>query len=93
MRYVLATSRPWNESMARRLEEKTGHAFHLITRKEELTPKYLEAIAPRYVFFPHWSTLIPEAIHSAHECVIFHKVKPNSPRCAVWRSWTLGPFI
>ena len=72
MNYVIATSRPWNECLARRLEEKTGHAFHLITRTEELTPKALETIAPRYVFFPHWSSLIPQAIHSAHECVIFH---------------------
>lgn len=72
MNHVIATSRPWNEIMARRLEEKTGHRFHLITRKEDLTPERLAEIAPRYVFFPHWSYLIPEAIHSAHECVVFH---------------------
>lgn len=72
MDYVLATSRPWNEVMARRLEEKTGHTFHLITLKEELTPECLAAIAPRYVFFPHWSNIIPETVHIVHECVVFH---------------------
>jgi methionyl-tRNA formyltransferase len=72
MDYVLATSRPWNEIMARRLEEKTGHTFHLITKKEELTLERLAEIAPRYVFFPHWSYIIPEAVHTAYECVIFH---------------------
>lgn len=72
MDYVLATSRPWNEIMARRLEEKTGHTFHLITGEEELTPERLVEIAPRYVFFPHWSHIIPEAVHTAYECVVFH---------------------
>lgn len=72
MDYVIATSRPWNEVMAHRLAERTGHTFHLITRKEELTPERLERLAPRYVFFPHWSYLVPEAIHQAYECVIFH---------------------
>lgn len=58
--------------MAQRLAEKTGHTFHLITEKAELTPERLAEINPRYVFFPHWSYIIPEAIHSAYECVIFH---------------------
>lgn len=72
MNHILATSRPWNDVLARRLEEKTGQIFHLITRKEELTSEHLHAIAPRYVFFPHWSHIIPEEIHANYECVIFH---------------------
>lgn len=72
MNYVLATSREWNESIAKQLEEKTGYAFHLITRTEELTYERLQAISPRYVFFPHWSHIIPKEIHEAFECVIFH---------------------
>lgn len=72
MNYVLATSREWNEPLAKQLEEKTGHAFHLITQTEELTYERLLAINPRYVFFPHWSHIIPKEIHEAFECVIFH---------------------
>jgi len=72
MNYVLATSREWNESLVKQLNEKTGHTFHLITRTEELTYDRLQAISPRYVFFPHWSHIIPGEIHEAFECVIFH---------------------
>ena len=72
MNYVLATSREWNEALAKQLEEMTGYAFHLITRTEELTYERLQAISPRYVFFPHWSHIIPSEIHEAFECVIFH---------------------
>jgi len=72
MNYVLATSREWNEPLAKQLEEKTGYAFHLITRTEELTYQRMQAIRPRYIFFPHWSHIIPSEIHEDFECVIFH---------------------
>ena len=72
MDYVLATSRPWNEILAQRLQESTGHRFHLIKEKEALTLEYLREISPRYVFFPHWSYRIPSEVHQAYECVIFH---------------------
>jgi methionyl-tRNA formyltransferase len=72
MNYVLATSRSWNAVMATQLAEKTGHEFHLITGKQDLTKEYLTRIQPRYVFFPHWSWIIPENIHQRFECVVFH---------------------
>jgi len=72
MTYVLATSRPWNEVLAKRLEGTTGKAFHLITHKEDLTLDRLMQINPRYVFFPHWSHIIPEEIFEAFACVVFH---------------------
>lgn len=72
MNYVIATSRPWNEIMANRLQERTGHTFHLITHKDELTLERLQEIEPRFVFFPHWSYIVPEQIFNAYECVIFH---------------------
>lgn len=72
MSYVIATSRPWNGTLANRLHERTGHTFHLITHKEELTLERLQKIEPRYVFFPHWSFIVPEEVFNAYECVIFH---------------------
>jgi methionyl-tRNA formyltransferase len=58
--------------MAERLVERTGYRFHLVNDPESLTEAYLEQIQPRYVFFPHWSSIIPPAIHKNYECVIFH---------------------
>lgn len=40
--------------------------------KEELSINFLKEIKPRYVFFPHWSYIIPEEIYSNFECIIFH---------------------
>lgn len=58
--------------MAQRLAEKTGHAFHLVTRKNDLTLDKLQKLKPRYVFFPHWSYIVPEEIFNSFECIIFH---------------------
>jgi len=32
----------------------------------------LTELAPKYIFFPHWSWKIPSAIFKKYECVIFH---------------------
>lgn len=69
---VLAASRPWYSGMAERLEAETGAKFVFIGSKEELTQERLADLNPRYVFFPHWSHIIPARIFEAHECVIFH---------------------
>ena len=47
------------------------HVVRLRTERD-LSLKALEQIEPDFVFFPHWSWLIPEDIHSRYECVIFH---------------------
>lgn len=46
--------------------------FVYIKDKSELTYENLKKIAPRYVFFPHWSYIIPKEIYENFECVIFH---------------------
>lgn len=69
---VLAASRLWRPDLAERLAARAGRPCHLITRPEDLTVQALAALAPRYVFFPHWSHRIPAAIHESHECVVFH---------------------
>lgn len=69
---VLAASRLWRPDLAERIEARAGRPCHLINRPEDLTAESLVALAPRYVFFPHWSHRIPAAIFEAHECVVFH---------------------
>lgn len=72
MTCILATSRLWNDSVKERLEEATGEEFVLITSKDVLTWERLESIRPNFVFFPHWSYIIPAEIYEHFTCVIFH---------------------
>lgn len=69
---VISSARPWNVGMANRLSRRTGWTMTPIVSWADLTLERLNAIGPRYVFFPHWSHRIPGEIHRRFECVIFH---------------------
>ncbi|PHS56708.1 MAG: methionyl-tRNA formyltransferase [Sulfurimonas sp.] len=44
----------------------------LITNKDELNIQYIKKLNPSFIFFPHWSWIIPSEIYENYECVIFH---------------------
>lgn len=71
--YVIATIKSWNiENYKRLIEQYPEHSFLLITEKEKLTNKSLSELKPEFVFFPHWSWIIPEDIYTNYNCVVFH---------------------
>jgi methionyl-tRNA formyltransferase len=72
MRYVIASDRPWNADLAERLTKECAREFIPIRSAGELTAENLSRLRPRYVFFAHWSSRIPQAVWEAHECVVFH---------------------
>lgn len=43
-----------------------------IKEKSKLTYENLSKIKPEYVFFPHWSYIIPKEIYENFNCIIFH---------------------
>lgn len=69
---IIASARPWNKNMAASLQRKTGRKFVLISDPTALTAERLDALAPQYVFLPHWSHRIPPEVYERHECIIFH---------------------
>lgn len=72
MNYVIAASRAWYDDIPQHLAKRTGHKFTHITKKEDLTKVVLDKIQPRYIFFPHWSYIVPAEVYENFECVIFH---------------------
>ncbi|HSO81616.1 hypothetical protein [Thiocapsa sp.] len=70
--YALASHRPWNRALCRRLEQRTGQAFRLIDAPDQLEPETLRTDAIQTIFFPHWSYKIPAAVYEPFECIIFH---------------------
>lgn len=61
-------------SLHDQLEIELGVTFTVtrIKSREALTVEYLKALNPSYVFFPHWSWIIPDEILTEFQCVIFH---------------------
>lgn len=71
--YLIVTIKSWNIERAHELISNNPHLnIDLITDKKELTFNRLKNLNPRFVFFPHWSWLIPRKIYENFECVVFH---------------------
>jgi len=70
-RYILATSKPWNVTAFDRVRADLPGRWAIVTTKQDLADM-VALMAPRYVFFPHWSHIVPKSILEAAECVCFH---------------------
>jgi len=71
---IIATIKEWNIAnyfqFKNQFEDK--YDFHLITDKDELSQENTDKLNPKYIFFPHWSWIIPKGIYSQYECIVFH---------------------
>lgn len=51
---------------------KGTHNIEIIKDRQELTYARLAGFRPDYIFFPHWSYIIPAEIYDHFNCVVFH---------------------
>ncbi|MDL2226367.1 hypothetical protein LJB86_01765 [Deltaproteobacteria bacterium OttesenSCG-928-M10] len=72
VRCIIAASRLWYQDSADRLSSRTGGIFKYLHQPEQLTEELLQGFAPDYIFFPHWSWIIPASVLKKYRCVIFH---------------------
>ena len=72
MSYVLAATHKWYADIPNTVRQHLGVEIIWIAEKSYLTRANLDNIKPRYVFFPHWSFVVPPEIYENFECVIFH---------------------
>jgi methionyl-tRNA formyltransferase len=70
--YIIASEKAWHAEMHLALNKLGIGVFGHISSKEDLNVDHLRTIEPRYIFFPHWSHIIPESIFNEFECVVFH---------------------
>jgi methionyl-tRNA formyltransferase len=70
--YMVCTIKPWNAEAFRRRTPMLGGTWHLIDDSQRLTVDALAELSPRYLFFPHWSSRVPDEVLSRYECVCFH---------------------
>lgn len=70
--YVVATTKPWNLASFERARPNLPGRWLVVTNPADLAPEVLAAFAPRYIFFPHWSAIVPDEVTSRFDCVCFH---------------------
>lgn len=73
-RIIIATIKSWNVENVLKLRDGYSDEYEilLITDNADLNYKTISEFNPKYIFFPHWSWIIPEEIYNNYECVVFH---------------------
>ena len=69
--YIVATQHRWNVQVFRQRISRLPGGWHLVEQPETLVSA-LTTMAPRAIFFPHWSLKVPNEIVAEHECIAFH---------------------
>lgn len=69
--YLFCTNRPWALSAFAAARPKLAGRWSVCVSPADLA-EAAERCKPRYIFFPHWSAIVPQAILDTHECVCFH---------------------
>ena len=74
MKIIIVTLKSWNIENANifKSEYENQHSILIISNKDEFVKEKVDLFNPDYIFFPHWSYIIPDEIISNYTCVIFH---------------------
>jgi methionyl-tRNA formyltransferase len=70
--YIVIGSKSWNNQIFSEIISKYTGNWVFFENIETLTKKFLKEFNPRYIFFLHWSSLVPDEIISRFECICFH---------------------
>jgi len=71
--YIVATLKSWNIKTYNDVIKHNPGSWHLITDPVELSMEKIKSINPKYIFFPHWSLVVPDEILNVATCVCFHE--------------------
>lgn len=71
--FVLATLKPWNIKTFNEVIKHYPGNWHLITDPDDLTIEKIKLLNPEYIFFPHWSNIVPNEIINFTDCICFHE--------------------
>jgi methionyl-tRNA formyltransferase len=71
---IIVTCKSWNIKNANNFKKKYRNDFNtfIIENNKCLTYEKITKINPDYIFFPHWSWIIPKEIYLNYNCIVFH---------------------
>lgn len=72
MHIVIVSNREWHRRFVPEIEARTAAQVPYVDHREDVSKEYMTALSPDWIFFPHWSYLIPAEVYENFRCVIFH---------------------
>lgn len=70
--YLVVGCKPWNRQLFDELLSKLPGQWTYVDSPAMLTLDFAKKLAPRYIFFLHWSWKVPQQLVRQFECVCFH---------------------
>lgn len=70
--YLVVGSKSWNREVFDQTLSKLPGRWHFVGVREKLTAECVKKLNPRYIFFLHWSSKVPDELIANYECVCFH---------------------
>jgi len=70
--YLVVGCKSWNRRIFDEMLRHLPGRWHYIGSAADFSLDAVEKIAPRYIFFLHWSWKVPDELVGRHECVCFH---------------------
>lgn len=72
MSIIIVSNKEWHRKYIKEIATRTNKDVIYIDNKECIIYDYLNKLQPEWVFFPHWSYIIPAEVYENMNCVIFH---------------------
>ncbi len=72
MNLIIVSNKEWHKKHVLEVSKRTGAHVIYIDKKEDVTFENLQKLNPQYIFFPHWSYIIPSEVYENFECIVFH---------------------
>ncbi len=69
---IICESKVWDKHCVNNLKESLKRPVLHITDNLKFKLDEIRRINPEYIFFPHWSYIIPKEIFSNYQCIVFH---------------------
>lgn len=70
--YIVAGAKSWSRRVFDEVISTYPGRWQYVNRPDDLDSATVSRLAPRYIFFLHWSWKVPSKITSEYECVCFH---------------------
>lgn len=72
-RIIICTIKTWNLQEAKQLREHMVEKceIDIVSEPDGLIEKS-KSLNPDYIFFPHWSYVIPKEVYENYKCIVFH---------------------
>ena len=68
---IIASCRDWHRESFYSISPAENERWYYVASMDELFSR-AEEIRPNYIFFLHWSWMVPKEIWENYECIVFH---------------------